>query len=103
MNKKQFFKELETTYKACLSTSRKKNHDYAGDTNPFKNFELCEYLGVCSTETGILVRICDKISRIANLLEKERQVKDEKLEDTIEDNINYLAILKAFIKSKQND
>lgn len=100
MTKEEFFKELEDTYASCVSTSKKKNADYAGDEDPFRNFKLCEFLGVCSTETGILVRICDKISRIANLLNKEAQVLDEKLEDTIDDDINYHAILKAYLKSK---
>ena len=77
-----------------------KNHDYAmaNDGDPFKNFRLCEQLGICSVEKGILVRMCDKISRISNLLEKEGKVKDEKLEDTLLDMANYAVILKCWIE-----
>lgn len=91
---------LEATFKACLDTARKKNADYAGDnSDPFKNFKNATVVGV-SVERGIMVRLMDKMSRVSNLLEKEAQVKDEAVEDTIDDAINYLAILKAY---RQNE
>lgn len=96
-NNEDFFQELEETYANCLATSRRKNADYAGDEDPFKNFRMSTQVGV-DPARAILVRISDKISRISNLLDREAKVEDEKLEDTLLDAINYLAILKAFIK-----
>jgi len=43
----------------------------------------------------------DKVSRISTLLEKEAKVKDEAIEDTLEDLINYTAILKSYLKQKK--
>lgn len=56
-----------------------KNQDYG---NSFEDFKLI----------GILVRLNDKINRICTLLEKRStgpQVKDEAIEDTINDLYNY--------------
>ena len=75
MTTQQFLQRLEELYKSNLEISRAKNKDYAGDGDPFKNFKLCETLGICSVEKGMLVRITDKLSRISNLLEKEAEVK----------------------------
>lgn len=87
---------LKETFDACLETAKKKNADYAGEnSDPFKNFKNATVVGV-SVERGIMVRLMDKMSRVSNLLEKEAQVKDEAVEDTIDDAINYLAILKAY-------
>jgi hypothetical protein len=77
---------------------RAKNQDYAGDKDPFKNFRYAEMVGV-DVERAILVRMSDKLARISNCLDKEVQVKDETVNDTLSDLINYTAILKAYRES----
>ena len=101
--KDDFFKFLEETYANCVATSRRKNADYAGDADPFANFRLVEKLGICSVETGILVRMTDKMARITNLLQEGRvnQVKDESVDDTLIDLANYSVILAAYRASKR--
>jgi hypothetical protein len=97
MNTQQFLEHIKKTFDNCLNIVELKNSDYAGSQDyPFKNFENSLLIGV-SPERGILVRITDKLSRISNLLNSEAKVKDEKIEDTINDAINYLAILKAYL------
>lgn len=92
---------LEKTFAECLEIAKRKNADYAGDNqDPFKNFKNATVVGV-SVERGILVRLMDKMSRISNLLYKEAQVKDESIQDTLGDIINYVAILKAYIENEQ--
>lgn len=97
MTTKQFLKDIEETYKEGLRIATSKNKDYANSDNPFKNFKMSEQVGV-DPARAILVRISDKLSRISNLLDREASVKDERLDDTIIDCINYLAILKAYLK-----
>ena len=85
--------DCKMTLIECISILEKKNADYASESDPLKNFNASEIVGV-DRERAILVRIMDKISRISNLLDRDPLVKDESLEDTINDAINYLAILK---------
>lgn len=93
-------KEMLKTFENCISTAIAKNNDYGGSNNdPFANFRNSTIAGV-TVEKGILVRLMDKMSRISTLLDKEAMVKDEKITDTIEDAINYLAIMKAYINLK---
>ena len=97
MTTQQFLDNIESTYETALAIVQKKNKDYAGQGDPFKNFNSSNFVGV-SPERAILVRMMDKMSRISNLLEREEETKDEKIEDTIVDIINYGAILKAFLE-----
>lgn len=91
---KKFIEAIEQTYRDGVEIIKLKNQDYATKEDPWKNFRQAELVGV-SLERAILVRVSDKLSRISNLIDKEPAVVDEKLEDTLLDCINYLAILKA--------
>lgn len=93
---------LGRTFSDCLETAKRKNNDYGGvDNNPYANFSNSTIVGV-SIEKGILVRMMDKVSRISTLLEKESKVKDEAIEDTLDDLINYAAILKSYLTDKKS-
>ena len=94
--------DMEEIFNNCLSIARNKNNDYAGKeaVNPFANFKGSEIVGV-SVEKGILVRLMDKMKRVSNLLSQEAMVKDESIDDTLNDMINYVAILKSYIKQKR--
>lgn len=87
---------IQEGYAKGLEIIRAKNHDYAGTNDFFRNFKTSELVGV-NVSRAILVRIMDKISRVSNLIDKPGQVNDEKVEDTILDAINYLAILRAYM------
>ena len=92
--------DMEKTFIECLEISMRKNHDYGGTNNdPYANFQNSTLAGV-SVEKGILVRLMDKMSRISTLLDKQEKVKEESIDDTINDAINYLAILKSYRKNK---
>ena len=97
MNNPEFIKSIEDSYAKGVEIIKKKNADYANETDPFKNFRSAEVAGI-GVGRAIIVRVLDKISRIQNLLDREAAVKDEKIEDTLLDAINYLAILKAYLE-----
>ena len=42
----------------------------------------------------------DKIVRVSNLLDREAVIADEKIEDSLNDIINYSAIIKAKLHEK---
>jgi hypothetical protein len=91
---------IDRFYKDCRGIVSKKNRDYATEQDAFKNFRFSTYVGV-PIDRAILVRLTDKLSRISNLLDKEPDVVDERIEDTIKDAVNYLAILSAYLKEKK--
>jgi hypothetical protein len=74
----------------CLALSRRKNADYAGEEDPLKNFRR-------HGAYGVAVRLDDKICRLGTLLDPKKSdgpaVKDESIEDTCLDVINYAWIL----------
>lgn len=84
------FKELVDEMYAL---TQRKNADYAGEEDPFKNFR--EF-----GTTGFLVRMSDKWSRIRNLLSsgKAPAVKDEKVEDTLLDLATYSILLICWLR-----
>lgn len=98
---KENIKRVEEFYWKGIATIRKKNHDYAGD-DFFKNFKMTESLGIVGTEQWFLVRMCDKLSRLATLIGEKREAKvsDESVEDTLLDLANYSWLLYAYIKAK---
>lgn len=102
MNKKEYLKTFKKITEEMYNLTERKNNDYAGKEDPFKNFRFCEQFGICSVENGILVRITDKLSRVINLLKGvEQKVIDEKVEDTLKDLAVYSIILLTYLKSKK--
>lgn len=93
---------MEDLFKEALELIKAKNSDYATHSDPLSNFRLVEDLGVVSTEKAIYVRLSDKYARLGNFLKKgDLAVKDEKVEDTIKDLINYAGILLYSIKTRE--
>ncbi len=96
-----YIAEAHQNLSKCINIMKAKAKDYATECDPFANFRACEQFGI-PLERGILVRISDKISRINNLFDKEADVVDESIEDTIRDAINYLNIIHIYLKEKRN-
>ena len=99
----KFLSECDETFNKCYEILEKKNEDYSGDDqDPFKNFKNSITVGV-APERGVLVRIMDKIQRVSNLIDKEPNVLEESIDDTLIDLINYSVILKIFLKQKNGN
>jgi len=72
------FEEYKKIHEECLSISKRKNADYGSEG--LKRFGVM----------GITTRISDKTDRLVNLTwRKQAEVKDESIEDTLKDLINY--------------
>jgi len=103
MDRETFLQNIEKTYSDGVNLIKVKNADYANTDDPFQNFRNSTASGVI-LERGILVRVMDKITRIANLLDRPPMLAEERIVDSLLDAINYLAILKVYIEGdKSND
>jgi hypothetical protein len=104
MTKKELIDFAEHFFTECIETMEKKNSDYTGaskTSDPFANFRATETFGV-STEVGFVTRLTDKFSRLASFVKKgELEVKNESVHDTIQDAVNYLVLLSAYLHSKK--
>ncbi len=70
----------------------RKNQDYGADADPFRNFR---FAGL----PGFPVRMGDKVARLMTFAEKgSLMVKDESVEDTAIDLINYSVLLLGYIE-----
>ena len=80
-----------------------KNDDYAdpGSFDVFGNLDACHSFGICSTEEGILIRLLDKMKRLVNSTNRELKVKDETIEDTCLDIMNYIVLYLAKIEARR--
>lgn len=88
-------------FNTCAQVMSSKNHDYSYGEDALTNFKSVEQFGV-KVEDGFITRLTDKMKRISNLLKVEAAVKDEKIEDTILDGVNYLILLAAYLHDKKN-
>ena len=105
MTRDELLKSHNELTKRAYELMKRKNADYAGKagTEPFANFTRCEAMGICTTEAGMLVRMTDTLSRLSSFVEAGTfQVKDESLEDTCVDIINYAVLFHTFVQDKKN-
>ncbi len=101
MTQKELLKEINKSFKESYEIIKKKNSDYSKEKDPFLNFRFAEFLGT-KPELGILLRMGDKLIRIANIINKgEARVKDESVEDSLNDIANYAMLLKIFLKNEK--
>ena len=84
-----------------LKITEAKNKDYSWEDYAFKNFELIEELTwwKISTAEWLLVRITDKITRVANLIHNNPAVCNESITDTLLDCANYCIILDIYLST----
>ncbi len=77
-----------------------KNDDYSQKDNPFSNFELIATVVGVDTKKALFSRMADKFARLRECLDKGTTVKDETLEDTLMDLVNYSVLLAGYLKKK---
>ena len=91
-------------YEAILEEARelveRKNNDYAGEKDFLANFRMAEMMGL-NPSTGVLLRISDKFARICQLVQKEANVPEESIHDTLIDLMNYSALMILCLKDEE--
>ena len=95
---------FEEITKELIEMLSKKNNDYSGKSEDrYKNIRMPELFGICKTEEAVLARICDKISRVNNIIKDEKsiQIKNESKIDNLKDIAGYCIILICYIKDKE--
>lgn len=76
----------------ALALMKKKNSDYATESDPLFNFRR-------HGEYGIVVRMDDKLCRLQQIIKKGKwEVEDEPPEETLKDIMNYCVILSYMIR-----
>ena len=89
----EFMEEYKKIVTETMELCIKKNKDYGSSVeDTFEKFGNISYL----------VRITDKYNRICSLLNKEGEVKDESIDDTIRDMANYSFLWLASRNLKEN-
>ena len=90
--REQYLEEFKKLTAKMLEITIKKNNDYGGTSDPFKNFRSFGAL-------GILVRASDKMARLKTaIVEKRKFEVDESLEDTCLDLSNYALLLLCYLR-----
>ena len=89
----QYLAEFDALTTQMHDITLRKNNDYGGADDPFKNFREFGSL-------GILVRMSDKFARLKTALHEKRelQVKDETVEDTALDLAIYSLLLICWLR-----
>ncbi|GAG59813.1 unnamed protein product [marine sediment metagenome] len=92
-----FYKLLEQ----MANLHSRKNHDYAGTSDPLKNLRACERLNL-EPFLGVMVRLQDKWSRLEEFVKSgQLMVKDESVLDTLMDNAVYSLLGIILYKEQQ--
>lgn len=99
MTQAEYLKRFKEECEAELELTSRKNSDYADKENAFANFNIIEHLtsGRITAAQGLVVRMSDKLQRIANLISRPAKVKDESVTDTLRDLSIYSKILKIYL------
>lgn len=103
MTSEQFIALVEKETKALIETLKKKGSDYSGgESDIFSNFRVTESLGLAKAETGLLIRLVDKIQRVKSFLAKGKlEVDNESEKDAVLDMIGYSFILLAMFEERK--
>jgi hypothetical protein len=82
--------EYDAIIQQCRDISIRKNNDYGCDT-------MMRF-----AEKGLVVRMNDKMERLINLIwnDVDKQVSDEKIEDTALDMVNYSIYLVMMLRKQ---
>jgi hypothetical protein len=97
-----FIQETQTLLNRCIELLRSKSHDYAEGGDAFVNFKTAAQVAGISPEQTLLTLLGMKISRLTQLVAKGKKAKNESVEDTMLDIINYVLLLRGMMQEQEN-
>lgn len=103
MHRFDFEKRAKKVFDSTLKLLLNKSSDYAPEEDIYNGMKLCENLGICTLEKGILVRMTDKIGRLSNLIDHIKVVHNESTLDTVKDLLGYACLLYVYMEKNIED
>lgn len=97
MKHDDFIAALSHVFAQCILIAKQKSTDYSGTDDNFHSFKVAEMVSGVSVADQLKYEIGKKLSRINRLSKNTNQVPGEGLVDSIDDAINYLAILRLWV------
>jgi hypothetical protein len=102
ISREEIIEIAKDTFSDCLKKLDSKGNDYAEDSNGLSSFVLAGEMSKSDTRTSLFNMIGIKHSRLIQLTFSDKEVKNESVEDTFNDYINYLVLAKSeWIASNQ--
>jgi|GEM_PF-5011687 len=103
MTQKEFLELFDREVALMRETLVAKGNDYSGgDSDTLANFKMTEKLGLADADTGLLIRMVDKIQRVKSFLQRgELSVKNESAKDAVRDIIGYSFLELALMEEKE--
>ncbi len=97
-----FLQDTQTMLDRCMSLLKSKSNDYAEGSDAFINFKTAAQIAGISPEQTLLTLLGMKISRLTQLIGKGKRAKNESVEDTMLDIINYVVLLRGMMQEQEN-
>ena len=98
-----FAQDSEALLDHCLEVMRAKANDYADGQDAFLNFKVAAQVAGISPDQTLLVLLGMKISRLTQLVGKGKKAKNESVDDTLLDIINYVLLLRGMLKEQRTE
>jgi len=96
MKKETFFNLVQDLQSDCKIILEKKANDYATETDVLSAFKLIASITKDSPNKIFLIECAQKMVRLGELTSGTKQVKNESIEDSFKDFINYLTLWYAY-------
>jgi len=97
-----FVQDTQSLFNRCVELMRNKSNDYAEGQDAFLNFKTAAQIAGISPEQTLLTLLGMKLSRLTQLVGKGKTARNESVEDTMLDIINYVVLLRGMMKEQEN-
>ncbi|MBP9762320.1 hypothetical protein KBD34_01755 [Patescibacteria group bacterium] len=96
-----FLQDTQQLLDRCVELLRNKANDYAEGGDAFLNFKTAAQIAGISPEQTLLTLLGMKLSRLTQLIGKGKKARNESVEDTMLDVINYIVLLRGMMREQE--